>query len=237
MNRCHRSSHEEWQVNKRANAHGEMPETDASSAQEERPDIALTDGPDPLIVNVVDLRQWHMCGRIVYYQYILGTFRPVTYSMQAGMEAHVETSRRERRRTLRVYGIPDGQRHFDVRLFAPEMGLSGLVDLVIEREKELIPVDFKDSHRVNARHFAVQVAAYGLLLEHLWGRSVQRGFVYSIPRRRVHEVRLTSSLRRTVQQTIEAIRQALLTSRLPPPPSSQRLCVTCEFRRFCNDVF
>ena len=23
---------------------------------------------------------------------------------------------------------------------------------------------------------------------------------------------------------------------MPPPPASQRQCVTCEFQRFCNDV-
>lgn len=207
------------------------------TSEEELQEIPLPDGPDPLVVNVVDLRQWHMCGRVVYYQYVLGAFRPLTYAMQAGVEAHTEAHSREKRRTLRAYGIPDGRRHFEVVLFAPDLGLSGLVDLVIEREEELIPVDFKDSHRVNARHFAVQVAGYGLLLEHLWGRPVRRGFVYSIPRRRVHEVRLTPALRRTVRQTVELIQKAVQESRLPPPPASRRLCVTCEFRRFCNDIF
>ena len=201
------------------------------------PEVALKDGPDPLVLHVVDLRQWHMCKRVVYYQHLLGAFRPLTYHMRAGTEAHGETRTKERRRTLRAYGLPDGTRHFDVVLYAPDLGLSGVVDMVIEREEELIPVDFKDSYRVNARHFAVQVAGYALLLEHLWGRPVRRGFVYSIPRRRAHEVRLTPALRRTVKQTVEAIQQAVQHSTLPPPPSSPRLCVSCEFRRFCNDIF
>lgn len=189
------------------------------------------------MINVSDLRQWHMCRRVVYYQHLLKFVRPLTYGMRAGMEAHQETRVRERRRTLRAYGLPDGTRHFDVVLYAPEQKLSGIVDLVIERDEELIPVDFKDTLRVNSRHLAVQVVGYGLLLEHLWQKPVHRGFVYSIPRRRAHEVRLTPALRRRVTQAIEEIHCSIERGELPSPPSSKRLCVTCEFRRFCNDIF
>lgn len=192
--------------------------------------------PEPLIFRVVDLKQWFVCQRIVYYHYVLPTVRPTTYSMEAGIAAHEEVRPLEKRRTLHAYGVPDGERHFDVTLYAPELGLSGQVDLVIERGDELIPVDFKDSLNVKRRHFRLQVVAYAVMLEHLWEQTVDRGFVYSLPARRATEVKLTARARSTVKQAVDEMRAMVQRATFPPPPPSQRLCVTCEFRRFCNDV-
>lgn len=203
---------------------------------EEERALALVDGPEPLLFRVSDLKQWFVCPRIVYYQHLHPTLRPTTYAMRAGQEAHEAVRPLEQRRTLHVYGIPDGVRHFDVPLYAPDLGLTGMVDLLIEREEELIPVDFKDSTQLKAKQFMMQVVAYGLLLEHLWERPVRRGFVYSLPRRQVHEVKLTPQRRRAVQQALAAMRQMAQTALFPPPPSTLRLCPACEFRRFCNDV-
>lgn len=191
---------------------------------------------EPLVFRVVDLKQWFACRRIVYYHHVLPAVRPTTYSMEAGIAAHDEVRPLEKRRTLHAYGVPDGERHFDVRLYTPELGLSGLVDMVIERDDELIPVDFKDSLNVKARHFRLQVVAYGMMLEHLWERPVNRGFVYSLPARQAREVTLTSRMRSTVKRAVTEMQETVRHARFPAPPSSQRLCVTCEFRRFCNDV-
>lgn len=192
--------------------------------------------PEPLVLRVVDLKQWFACRRIVYYHHVLPAVRPTTYGMEAGIAAHDETRPLEKRRTLHAYGIPDGDRHFDVVLYSPGFGLSGIVDMVIERAEELIPVDFKDSLNPKARHFRLQVAAYGLLLEHEWQRPVKRGFVYSLPTRRAVEVKLTGRMRTTVTKAVDEMREVVEQARFPDPPKSQRLCVTCEFRRFCNDV-
>lgn len=192
--------------------------------------------PEPLVLRVVDLKQWFVCRRIVYYHHVLPAVRPMSYGMQAGMAAHEEVRPLEKRRTLHAYGVPDGKRHFDVMLYAPDLGLSGLVDMVIEREDEVIPVDFKDSFQVKARQFRLQVAAYGVLLECLWQQPVKRGFVYSLPGRRATEVKLTARMRSTVRKAVAEMREVVQRAVFPPPPSSRRICVTCEFRRFCNDV-
>lgn len=191
---------------------------------------------EPLVFRVADLKQWFVCQRIVYYAHVMPAVRPLTYAMEAGKLAHEEVRPLEKRRTLRAYGVPDGKRHFDVVLYAPELGLSGLVDMVIERTDEVIPVDFKDSFQIKARQFRLQVVAYGVLLEHLWGRPVKRGFVYSLPARRAQEVKLTPQMRSAVMQAVAEMREMAQRGEFPPPPSRQRLCVTCEFRRFCNDV-
>ncbi len=121
-------------------------------------------------------------------------------------------------------------------------GLTGRVDLAIatpSREApgaEAIVVEYKLSEQKAGSHFTLQLAAYALLLEEAWGLPVNRGFLYSIPLRKAESVAITQHLRRKVMQTVAQIRQIVESEIMPSPPSSLRRCVTCEFRRFCNDV-
>ncbi|RME05478.1 MAG: CRISPR-associated protein Cas4 [Anaerolineae bacterium] len=198
---------------------------------------ALDEEEPPFTVS--DLKQWMYCPRLVYYAYCLPDVRPVTFAMQAGSEAGRAEVRREMRRSLRVYGLRAGERAFNVPVRSLRLGLRGKVDLVIQvadgPRPEIIPVDYKDATRTG-RHFRLQVAAYGLMLEENSGLPARRGFIYSIPLRRAQEIRLTPRLRRQVEQTAAAMRAMLYGERLPPPTPQRAKCVACEFRRFCNDV-
>jgi len=191
---------------------------------------------EPLHFEVVDLKQYTYCPRIVFYRYCLPLIRPLTYKMEAGMEAHKEEAKRERRRGLRVYGLPEGEREFDIWLASDILGLRGRVDLALRLPDEAIPVEYKDSPGRVGKHLHLQLAAYGLLLEEAWGLPVRRGFLYFIPLRRAQEIKLTTHLRKQVQKTVIAMRRMVEHEAMPDPPKSRRRCVNCEFRRFCNDL-
>jgi CRISPR/Cas system-associated exonuclease Cas4 (RecB family) len=79
---------------------------------------------------VTDLKQFAYCPRVVYYSYCLPLIRPTTYKMQAGQEAHLEEEGREQRRSLRAYGLEEGERTFNLWLQSSELGLRGRMDMV-----------------------------------------------------------------------------------------------------------
>jgi CRISPR-associated exonuclease Cas4 len=187
-------------------------------------------------LEITDLKQWAYCPRVIYYRYCLPLLCPETVKMEVSHEAHEQERKKEQRRSLLPYGLQDGQRHFDVRLISEEWKLSGLVDLVVEREDEVIPVDYKNSTREPGAHFRLQLAAYGLLCEEKWDKPARRGFLYMIPLRKSEEVALGSGLRRRTQQAIDAIRRIVDTEAMPARSSGRARCVNCEFRRFCNDA-
>jgi CRISPR-associated exonuclease Cas4 len=195
---------------------------------------------EALLLEVTDLKQWRYCPRVVYYRYCLPAIRPITYSMEAGIAQHIDAVALEERRSLRAYGLTAGERHFDVALTSTQLGLSARIDLVITVATswgpEAIVVDYKLSDREAPANYKLQLAAYALLVEERWGITVRQGFLYHIPQRRAEAVPLTVPLRRKVTTTVTAIRQAILYEHLPPPPASLGKCVSCEFRRFCNDV-
>jgi CRISPR-associated exonuclease Cas4 len=197
---------------------------------------------DELLFEVTDLKQWMYCRRVVYYRYCLPEIRPVTKLMDAGIAGHADEVGREERRSLRAYGLTQGERAFDLGLRSVRLGLRGRVDLAIavpDRATlgaEAVVVEYKDSEQPAGPHFKLQLAAYALLLEEAWALPVQRGFIYSIPRRRAEVIPISGALRRKVQETVAALREMTLGERMPAAPPSRRPCVSCEFRRFCNDV-
>ena len=188
---------------------------------------------------VTDLKQWVYCPRILYYLTCLPDVRPITYKMEAGVEAGQEEEGRELRRSLRTYGLAEGRREFNVTVTSAHLGLRGTVDMVIwiegKKDEHLIPVDYKYS-RLAGLHYRLQLAAYGMMLEEMDGGIARRGFIYAIPLRRAEEVRLDRPLREKLLVALDAMHRMLATEKMPLATPQRNKCVACEFRRFCNDV-
>ncbi|HID54801.1 MAG TPA: CRISPR-associated protein Cas4 [Anaerolineae bacterium] len=192
----------------------------------------------PFTFRVIDLKQYVYCPRILYYQTVLPRIRPVTYKMEAGISAHEQAAGREKRRSLRAYGLTDGRRAWNVPVYNPDLMLSGEIDMVIETAVELIPVDYKQAKKIG-KHHKLQLMAYGRLLELAdpkETRPVKRGFIYLIPARKAVEVRFTKPLRRQLAAAIAHMKTIVTGQLTPPPPTKPAQCVDCEFRRFCNDT-
>ncbi len=202
------------------------------------------------VFTVTDLKQYAYCPRIVFFTYCLPLIRPTTGKMEEGRLAHEEAREREQRRTLRIYGLEEARRHFDVWVASEELGLRGRIDLVLEvgaqdgtagvrnasGGREWIPVDYKQTGRRAGPHLRRQLAAYGMMLEETRGGVVRRGIIYSLLTRRAEEIPLTPSLRQEVREIVAAMREMVEGERMPDPLFSRAPCVNCEFRRFCNDV-
>src|SRR5436305_10794392 len=194
------------------------------------------------LLEVTDLKQYMCCPRIVFYRYCLPKIRPITYLMEEVIHHHLKEDGREERRSLRSYGLVDGERFSHLAIQSERLGLTGRVDLAIAvptrnaEGAEAVVVEYKLSEQKAGQHFVLQLAAYAMLVEEAWGLPVKRGFLYSIPLRRAEAVPITAHLRKKVVQTVTQIRRIVESEIMPPPPLSQRRCVTCEFRRFCNDV-
>jgi CRISPR-associated exonuclease Cas4 len=194
------------------------------------------------LLDVTDLKQYAYCPRIPFYRFCLPAIRPVTYGMREGIQSHHEEQAREERRSLRAYGLTSGERVFDLVLRSDRLGLVGRLDMAIRLDAgaaggpEAIVVDYKLTQGRAGQHFHLQLAAYALLVEEAWGAPVRRAFLYHIPLRSAEEIAVTPALRRRVVQAVAAIRTMVGEERMPAPPVNRARCVTCEFRRFCNDA-
>ena len=195
----------------------------------------LDDGTEAWLFTVTDLKQYMYCPRVFYYQVCLPHIRPLTYKMEAGMEAHAEEPKRALRRSFTPYGAEEGRRYFDVVIQSATLALSGVIDEVVEVGEEVIPIDYKLAKKAGY-HYKIQLTAYALLLEEERGAQVERGFLYLIPLRQAVEIPITTKLRRSVRRALREMKVIATTEHMPPATRWQQRCPDCEFRRFCNDV-
>lgn len=188
-----------------------------------------------LDLTVTDIRQHTYCPRIPYYRYTMPLERPVTAKMDLGKEEHETTSAKETRRTLKAYGIEEGERRFGVSLYSESLGLRGKIDMVIFTPREVIPVEYKMTGEVGLHH-KYQLTAYAMLAEHAFGGTVNRAFAYLTPAKRAQEVPITAAMRLQVKKILADLRATIEDERLPRPTPHRKRCTDCEYRRFCGDV-
>lgn len=186
-------------------------------------------------LTVTDVRQYVYCPRIPYYRYTLPLERPVTAKMDLGKKEHESTSAKESRRTLKAYGIKEGERRFGVDLYSRHLRLRGKIDMVIFTRYELVPVEYKMTSGVGLHH-KYQLAAYAMLAEHTCSQTVSRAFVYLTPEKRAVEVPITAAMRERVRGVLAELRRSVWNERLPAPTPHRGRCYGCEYRRFCGDV-
>ncbi len=189
----------------------------------------------PLELTVTDIRQHVYCPRIPYYRYTLPLERPVTAKMDLGKEEHETTSAKEARRTLKAYGIKEGERRFGVDLYSESLGLRGKIDMVIFTPHEVIPVEYKMAAGIGLHH-KYQLTAYAMLAEHTFGGTVSRAFVYLTPVKKAMEVPITAAMRDHLRKILAGLHASIENERLPRPTPHCKRCTDCEYRRFCGDV-
>jgi CRISPR-associated exonuclease Cas4 len=188
-------------------------------------------------LRVHDLKQWAYCPRIVFYEYVMPVDKKSTYKMEHGHAAEEAIDRLEKRRKLTEVGLRDGKRRFHVWCKSDRLGLTGKLDLLIEAEAELFPVDFKDSEQALHPNHIVQLCGYALLLEDEYQIPVNRGFIFFIPTEEIVAVELTSERKQHAFALLGQIRGCIQRESLPEPTEVRTRCEGCEYRNYCADIF
>lgn len=197
--------------------------------------MLATESAGLIPLGVSDIRQHVYCPRIPYFRLTL-RLRPTTASMEEGKAQHERIEDLEHRRSLRAYGLSDGERTFNVNLHSPRLQLSGRIDMLIRTPSaELIPVEFKNSDGPVGLNQKYQLTGYALLLEERYRTPVRRAFVYFIPTKQVQEVAITSATRRYTHRVLDSIRASVLGESTPEGTRRLGRCSACEYLTFCND--
>lgn len=207
--------------------------------------------PSAPMLTVGDIKQYFYCPRIVYFRYLMPSFRPTTYKMEEGKIRQTEEIRLEIRRSLSRFGIKgtqpyvrkqagvlDTQKLFGVRLTSERLGITGMVDMVIIAPDEVIPVDFKDGAfsvgEVVAIHHKYQLLTYGFLLKEQYRKRAERGFIHSLEDGTTKSVYFTDGAKEFLMGKIRKIRQMILKETLPQETPHKGRCSECEFKPVCK---
>ncbi|MDO8774202.1 MAG: CRISPR-associated protein Cas4 [Burkholderiaceae bacterium] len=127
-------------------------------------------------------------------------------------------------------------------LWHDELGLVGKSDVVEFLAGGVpYPVEYKHGSRNKAADIAacddLQLAAQGMCLQAMTGKTVNEGAIYYATSKRRRVVAITEQLRADVAQTARDIRQMLTSGELPPPlvaEQAAKRCKACSLLERCQ---
>lgn len=195
-----------------------------------------TEIPDLLWLTAWDLKQWAYCPRVVFYCLCVPVKRYVPPKVAVGTEVHALVERLERRRSVRRYGLAGAAKRFEVPCRSERLGLTGMVDMVLEGGDVLSPVEFKVTRSGVRPNVRAQMAAYAVMLEETFGKPARRAFLVEIPEMRVYPVTVDDGAVAEVEARVAAIRRMMREQVVPPPTPERAKCVDCELLAYCGDV-
>jgi len=202
----------------------------------------MTTGARSELITIGDLKNWGYCPRVVYYRRFLPGAAVATYKMKAGIAAQDVVERLEVRRTLARYGYESQKgnsviRKFGLWLVDEELGLSGKVDVLLERWDDGAVVDFKLTSGEPGENHRLQLGGYALLVEAKMDIRVPVGFLVRIPDEKVFEVPIDADLRERVRVGLASMKRMIETEWYPEATEVRGRCRDCEYANYCGDVW
>lgn len=181
------------------------------------------------------LQHWHYCPRQCGLIHLEQVFDENVFTLRGqAVHAKVDKPGVETAKGVRVErALP---------LWHDELGLVGKSDVVEFLPSGVpYPVEYKHGSRNKAAEIAacddIQLAAQAICLEAMLGKPVAEGALYYATSKRRRVVPITVQLRADVVQTVQAVRQMLTSSKLPPvlaPELAAKRCKGCSLMDRCQ---
>lgn len=181
------------------------------------------------------LQHWQYCPRQCGLIHLEQVFDENIYTLRGqALHAKVDQPGVETAKGVRVSrALP---------LWHDALGLIGKSDVVEFLAGGVpYPVEYKHGSRNKATDIAacddIQLAAQAMCLEAMTGKPVVEGALYYATSKRRRVVPITAQLRADVAQTAEAIRQMLVSGKLPPPLTAEQAakrCKACSLQERCQ---
>ncbi|MCR4428822.1 MAG: CRISPR-associated protein Cas4 [Caldiserica bacterium] len=191
---------------------------------------------ETIILPVSTIKDYFFCPRIIFFSFC-GSFPfKTTQKMESGKEGHRVIKNLEGRRTLKKYGLAEGDRLFNLKLFSPRLGLSGVLDLLIVSKKEYFPVDFKFFSQKMNLGYKYQLCAYSLLVEEEFNVPVRTGFLYFVTVKKIFALNLSQEIKTYTKILIDRIRRIISEELFPPGSRISSRCQECDFWAYCGGI-
>jgi len=184
--------------------------------------------PEPLL-RVMSLHALSYCERLFYLEEV-EEIRIADDSVYAGRTLHEELKQAEE----------EAGEWTSVELASETLGLIGKTDAIRRRDGALIPYEHKRGHAFKEGKVAkawpadaLQVSAYGMLLEEESGRVVPEGRVRYHGDNVTVRVPLDDAARRAVTDAVVRGRVLRQSTERPPVAKNDRVCIRCSLSPVC----
>jgi len=180
---------------------------------------------EAIMLPVSSVAELLYCPRNFYYRVVEGA-EETNVHVTAGK---VEEQRRDAYTRLERDEYVQYRR---IHIASPTLGLSGILDVVEEKDEEIYPVEFKTGQSKDKLNDAVQLCCQALLLEEQLGKDIEKGYIYYTGSKRRKLIWFDQQLRETTRQAIAEAKRIVLSNEIPAPVADAR-CKGCSLAPRC----
>ena len=162
--------------------------------------------------------------------------------MTYGCKGHTNIENLEKRRKGAIFydkRLNTAQKFYKKYLLSEKLKLTGVLDCLIQIEREYLPVEYKMGKSKKGGVYVdhkYQLTGYALLVEEMYKCTVKTGFLYYINEKIVEEVQITSTMKTIVKEAIDDICSIISKELLPEPVEQEKQCISCEFKKMCRRI-
>lgn len=194
----------------------------------------MSDIPSITITHVLE----HLyCPRFTYFEHVLGIpeRQERRFKVRKGREVHLERLKINKAYLRKKLGVVD--RQFDVPLASEKLGVRGIADEVLTLDDgTMAPFDYKFAKKprrvfTNQR---MQSVLYGMLIEEVYQRPVNRGFLcYTRSQHEVVQLAIDARARRAAERAVREVLDVIQQGYLPRATRWKNRCGDCCYRNIC----
>jgi len=187
------------------------------------------------MIDCEELRQYAYCPRIPYWHHVLRLQPPSTFKIRRGKKFHQEIWKKARRWKI----FENCKADHGVLLYSEKLGLKGKLDILLECEENLIPVEVKyGSKNVSIPVFShiIQLVGYSLLIEDVFKKKVRYGFIVYADRNKLVKISIDEKLRRKAISIINEVKKIIEKEYFPAVAERRGKCSQCEYFYACKGV-
>lgn len=179
--------------------------------------------------------QYLYCPRFTYFEYVLGIpqFEEKFYLAMKGREIHDEKLERNKDYLRKRIGAVE--KHTEQYLTNDFM--RGQVDeVLLLNDGTMAPLDYKFAvydEKIYST-YQTQLQCYALLIEHNFGKQVNRGYlVYVRSKNKLVDVEISDSDKEIVRNCAGEIEKIIDKNFFPRATSYKKRCLTCTYQNIC----
>lgn len=186
-------------------------------------------------IPIYTIREYFYCVRIPYFVYYHYDFSRDILFLKQGKAFHEVKQQNLRKRMLKNLYLPDYQKFENSFVVSHNYRIYGYVDIYLENEEEVIPVEIKIHSRGVKKGYVFQVLAYGVALAEMKKKSFRTGYLLYGKKAKLHKVIFQEAYENEFKNTISEMRKILEKDFLPPSSAQKTKCYICQYKNFCGD--
>jgi CRISPR-associated exonuclease Cas4 len=180
---------------------------------------------DEILVPIAALNNYDYCPRCCWHIYVAGEWTDNQFTI-AGTRQHqrVDSEEFTSQTSLKQWR--------SLSLYSHKLGLIGKADLVEELDQKIYPVEYKVGPSAKWRNDHLQLCAQALALEEMLNIKIEQAFMYYAASHQRISVELNQTLREQTLNTINKVRQMLITGNCPDNLDKPQ-CRGCSLYEIC----